>query len=125
MLMAYSLGRHIVNNLSKAVLTNGKYALMADLNAISFWEKPGDHPDYPKLESDRMNSMWSYVDRDVEKVNYLKLKTLTVGYSFPKKWSRKAGIDELRVFVSGETCLLGQITPVWIRKPWISQVDLT
>ena len=102
MLMAYSLGRHIVNNLSKAVLTNGKYALMTDLNAISFWEKPGDHPDYPKLESDRMNSMGSYVDRDVEKVNYLKLKTLTVGYSFPKKWSRKAGIDELRVFVSGE-----------------------
>lgn len=83
-------------------MTNGKYALMTDLNAISFWEKPGDHPDYPKLESDRMNSMWSYVDRDVEKVNYLKLKTLTVGYSFPKKWSRKAGIDELRVFVSGE-----------------------
>ena len=103
MLMAYSLGRHMVNNLLKTVLTNGNYALMADLNDVSFWEKPGDHPDYPKLECDRMNNMWDYVvDRDVEKVNYLKLKTLTMGYSFPKKWSRKAGINELRVFISGE-----------------------
>ena len=46
--------------------------------------------------------MWDTVDRDVEKVNYMKLKTLTLGYSFPKKWSRKVGMEELRIFVSGE-----------------------
>ena len=102
MLMAYSLGRHIVNYVAKKVWTDGQYALMGDLNDVSFWEKPGDHPDYPKLEAARLNANWDYVDRDVEKVNYLRLKTLTMGYSFPKKWSRKAGIDELRVFVSGE-----------------------
>ncbi|MFR1241626.1 MAG: SusC/RagA family TonB-linked outer membrane protein, partial [Butyricimonas faecihominis] len=99
MLMVYSLGRHIVNNIPKTVLVNADYALMIDLNDASFWEKPGDHPDYPKLEIGRK---WDYVDRDVEKVNYLKLKTLTMGYSFPQKWSRKAGINELRIFVSGE-----------------------
>ena len=65
--------------------------------------------------------MWSYVDRDVEKVNYLKLKTLTVGYSFPKKWSRKAGIDELRVFVSGENLF------TWTNYPGLDPetVDIT
>lgn len=100
MLMAYSLGRHILNDIEKTVLTNDSYALMADLNEVSFWEKPGDHPDYPKLQN---GDTWnSWVDRDVKKVNYLKLKTLVMGYSFPKKWIRKAGIDELRFFVSGE-----------------------
>ena len=42
------------------------------------------------------------VDRHVEKVNWLKIKTLTVGYSLPEKWIKKAGLSELRVFASGE-----------------------
>lgn len=38
----------------------------------------------------------------MEKVNWLKIKTLTVGYSLPEKWIKKAGLSELRVFASGE-----------------------
>lgn len=45
------------------------------------------------------------VDRDVEKVNYMKLRTLTLGYSLSKKWSKKIGMEELRIFVSGENLL--------------------
>lgn len=42
------------------------------------------------------------VDRDVEKVNWLKLKTLTIGYSLPKHVTNKIRINQLRFFVSGE-----------------------
>lgn len=34
--------------------------------------------------------------------DYLKLKNLTIGYTFPKKWLRKVGLHEVRVFFSGE-----------------------
>ena len=37
--------------------------------------------------------------------SYMKLKSLQVGYTLPKKWMEPAGISNLRVFVSGENLL--------------------
>ena len=45
------------------------------------------------------------MDYNVEKVNYLRLKSLTVGYSLPRRWLQKMGMAELRLFVSGENLL--------------------
>ena len=45
------------------------------------------------------------MDYNVEKVNYLRLKSLTVGYSLPRRWLQKMGMTELRLFVSGENLL--------------------
>ena len=45
------------------------------------------------------------VAKDVEKVNWLKLKTMTIGYSLPKAWSSKVGLKQIRVFASGENLL--------------------
>lgn len=100
MLFAYSIGRHMYNETIKRTINSPKYypALVYDLADITFWEKPGDHADYPLYSA----AGFPIVDRDVEKVNYLKLKTLSVGYSLPKKWSKKMGMNECRLFVSGE-----------------------
>ena len=107
MLLTYTLGRHMMNPLVKRCLSSDLYfqALVVDLNKISFWEKSGDNPDYPKFQYDHNNGLWTMVDRDVEKVNYMKLRTLTLGYSLSKKWSKKIGMEELRIFVSGENLL--------------------
>lgn len=35
-------------------------------------------------------------------MNWLKLKTLTVGYNLPQKWMKTCGIEQVRLFVSGE-----------------------
>ena len=39
------------------------------------------------------------------KTDYLRLKNVTLGYTFPEKWMRKAHISNLRVFFSGENLL--------------------
>ncbi|MDR2498288.1 MAG: TonB-dependent receptor [Tannerellaceae bacterium] len=39
------------------------------------------------------------------KGDYLKLKNLTLGYSLPQKWTRKAGIERVRLYYSGENLL--------------------
>ena len=36
----------------------------------------------------------------IEDGSYLRLNTLTVGYTFPKKWMQKAGINNLRLYGS-------------------------
>ena len=35
-----------------------------------------------------------------QKANYLRLKTVEIGYTFPKRWMQKAGIENLRVYVN-------------------------
>ncbi len=41
----------------------------------------------------------------IENTSYLRLKTLELGYTFPDKWVRKAGIRRLRVYFSGYNLL--------------------
>ena len=45
------------------------------------------------------------IDREVEKVNLLKLKTLTIGYNLPDVVIRKLKLGQVRLFVSGENLL--------------------
>ena len=37
----------------------------------------------------------------VEDASYLRLSNVTIGYNFPKKWLRKAGIQKLRLYATG------------------------
>ena len=37
----------------------------------------------------------------IEDASYLRLQTLTIGYTFPKLWTKKVGISNLRVYFTG------------------------
>ena len=41
-------------------------------------------------------------DRYLQNIRYLRFKNLTVGYTVPKKATRKIGIEKIRVYFSGE-----------------------
>ena len=103
---AYSLGRHIINATIKRTfdIDYGYLPFVFDIRNTDFWSSPEENADYPMWQSVRMN-MNADTDMDVEKVNYLKLKTLTVGYTLPRAWSKKVGMSECRFFVSGENLL--------------------
>lgn len=105
MLLSYSIGRDMVNMAPVASIGKDKdlYPIFTNLNNVTFWEKEGDHTDYPIIMKNNFNDSWSPVmDRYVEKVNYLKLKTLTVGYTLPRPWLNKCFIKDVRLFFSGE-----------------------
>ena len=46
-----------------------------------------------------------YSDYFIEDGSYLKLKNVTLGYTFPRRWTRKAKIDRLRIYVTGNNLL--------------------
>ncbi|WP_018336114.1 SusC/RagA family TonB-linked outer membrane protein [Butyricimonas synergistica] len=98
--MSYQVGRYTVNQMTLNSIGNTPGPFLADINKITFWSQPGDKPDYQYGGEDS----W-ITDRDVEKVNWLKLKTMTIGYSLPKAWSSKVGLKQIRVFASGENLL--------------------
>lgn len=102
-LFSYQLGRHMVNMAPIQSLghTPGNEAVTLDLRKTTFWEKSGDISDFPMFQ---YNSRYTFtaVDRSVEKVNWLKLKTLVLGYSLPSALLKKVGMKQVRLFVSGE-----------------------
>lgn len=61
------------------------------------------HNEYPRLLSTNntipANTYYLY------NTSYMKLKSLQIGYTFPKQWVAPAKISNLRVFVSGENLL--------------------
>ena len=108
MLWSYSLGRDMINMLPVVSISKEKdlYPIFADLNGVTFWEKEGDNSTYPMVKLNNYNDHWSPImDRYVERVTYLKLKTLTVGYTLPQTILRKCFIKDVRLFFSGENLL--------------------
>ena len=113
LLFNYSLGRKMINVFRKGSLmfeSSGKTgAIFEDYRNVSFWEKPGDNADYPI-----MSSVYSYyygqydalIDSNIEKVNFLRLKQLTLGYNLPAAWAKRIHLQGLRVFFTGENLFL-------------------
>lgn len=54
---------------------------------------------YNKTMNDSLCDFYHY------KGDYVKLKSIQLGYTFPKKWMEPASISSLRVFVAGENLL--------------------
>lgn len=47
------------------------------------------------FSANESNNTWT-----MQKASYLRLKTVEFGYTFPKKWMSRAGIENLRVYVN-------------------------
>ncbi len=105
-LFSYSLGRDMINGAPQSSISKKNNPIFVDLRNVTFWEKEGDKSDFPYLQPNNYNGTWTNMkDYMVEHVNYLKLKTLTVGYTFPKEWLKKCFIRDVRFFFSGENLL--------------------
>jgi TonB-linked SusC/RagA family outer membrane protein len=68
----------------------------------SRWEKPGDIATHPQLMAGGNNGASRESTRYLENGDYLKLKTLSLAYSLPKKWLAPIGANDLTVSVGGE-----------------------
>ncbi len=69
------------------------------------WQEPGDetvNPRYVFTNPQETNFMSSYRVFDGD---YLRLKSLSVGYSLPQNLTTQVGIDNLRLFFSGHNLL--------------------
>lgn len=86
--------RHNFYYIDPALATDAGYDPTSDPNA-------NINAKYPRL-----NAVTHYSnDSELYDAKYIKLKTLQIGYTFPKQWMQKAYIEKLRLFVSGENLL--------------------
>jgi len=84
-------------------------------NAWSPENTSGKYPQinrgYTSLKSNRQ--LGAVNDYYLTNVGYLRVKNITLGYTLPKAWTKKANIERLRVYFSGEnlfTIRFGDLT---------------
>lgn len=65
------------------------------------WQKPGDITDVPRLttEAGYENSASSRFLMDGD---YLKIRSISIGYTLPKSWTKKFFVKNARVFMNAE-----------------------
>lgn len=68
------------------------------------WTPENPNAEYAISSRDANFNKWNYENKDVSVQNnkYIRLKSLVVGYTLPKAWTQKAGIQKLRVYFSGD-----------------------
>ena len=69
------------------------------------WVGEGTSNYIPRMTSSNPNSNWRSSDLYIKNGNYLRLKTIQLGYTLPVVWTRKASVQKLRVYVSAENLL--------------------
>lgn len=89
---AFALGKHMLAN--DSYFTKNPHRFGANSNqhvdVFDYWKKPGDVATFPSLTS---GQDFTYIDSKLlSKADFLRLKTLTLGYALPKKLLSKQNI---------------------------------
>ncbi|TRX71842.1 TonB-dependent receptor [Carboxylicivirga sp. M1479] len=117
---SYSVGQKLYNGTQATLMT---YTL-TDANNLSsdmldYWKIPGHQTDVPKLDNATTvyrNPQWPgsglngydvsrLNNRFLEDASYLRLRNITLGYSFKNDWVRKLYMERIRVYVQGSNLL--------------------
>ena len=76
-------------------------------------DNPNSNAPYPRLGTTRSNNNVQTSDYWTRDMSFLRLKNAELGYTFPKKWTKKAGISALRIYVMGTNLLTFSKFKLW------------
>ncbi|MBC8033956.1 MAG: SusC/RagA family TonB-linked outer membrane protein, partial [Chitinophagaceae bacterium] len=102
----YSFGNKIWNHNRMLGETGGTLDANRVLLAsqLDRWTTPGQITSTPKLTTENYSRQEN--SRFLENGSFVRLRSLTVGYTLPRILSSKVGIEKLRVYVTGNNLLL-------------------
>ena len=69
------------------------------------WTTEGQKTSVPKLDGNDLTDAMQTSNRHIHNGNFIRLKTITLGYNLPKNILSKAGIKSTRVYFSGSNLL--------------------
>ncbi|MFA5848817.1 MAG: TonB-dependent receptor [Bacteroidales bacterium] len=104
--LQFCYGNDIYNNVDYYRNSIFSYNNVSTEFYYNAWRKQGDITEYPKVvRNDPMQNEARVQSRWVEDGSYLKVKTLTFAYDFPRKMIEKIKLQNLRFYVSGSNLL--------------------
>ena len=103
--LQWSYGNDILN--ANRLLFESSNNMSRDLNQFASyadrWTVDNPYSDIPRATASSSNRVFS--SRVIEDGSFLRLKSVTLGYTLPKKWLTKWKMDKARIFVAGQNLL--------------------
>ena len=99
----YSIGGKIYDSLYASSMNNMYYNNNWNSHILRRWQKPGDITDVPRVE---VAGKYTTTDRFLVDASYFAIKNITLGYSLPNNWMKKAHINSVRIFGSVDNLAL-------------------
>lgn len=92
------------------LLSDFRYPYNQDASILNRWTAPGDVTGVPRISpgatfpgtsSPIFGSTGAGSDRFFSDASYIRLKTVTFGYTFPASWLQRTGLSRARLYVQG------------------------
>lgn len=105
MLLVYSIGGYILNSDITMMLSNGSTTGRAwNTQILDRWTPENRYTDVPALST--INNSWTSTStRFLYNASYLRVKNITLSYTFPKNVVGKLRLNNLQLFVQGDNLL--------------------
>jgi hypothetical protein len=100
--MTYQYGFYVYNGTRASALDQRFWN--SSVAVLRRWQKPGDVTDIPKLiyGDNTSNGSAQPISENAQKGDFIKLRSIAIGYNLPASIVGKAGFSSARVYVSGQ-----------------------
>lgn len=102
-LCTYSIGGKILDGLYGNLLDPLYQGNALSSHLKRAWQKPGDITDIPLPQ---LGANMQTSDRNLTNASYFSIKNVTLGYSLPKKWMSKIGVESIRISAVADNIML-------------------
>jgi hypothetical protein len=98
-LTTFSYGGHVYESVYAQSMEAMYFGDTWNKQILRRWQKPGDVTDVPAV---MVNSGRLGTDKNLIDASYFTIKSIQLGYTLPQKWTQKAHIKGLRIFLVGD-----------------------
>ena len=106
---SYQLGGQILDTSYATMMDMTEFGYAQSPDLLKAWQQPGDITDVPRIDnsaSHNTNIGQSYSTRWLTSSDYLNLRSVTIGYQFPKKWLSKVMLKSARLNLTAENLFM-------------------
>lgn len=105
-LFTFGVGGKILDNGYAGLMHSGSYGRALHTDALNAWRKPGDITNVPRLETGNPNQTVAGSTRFLTDASFLTLRNINFSYDLDPSLTDKFGINNLRLFVTGENLFI-------------------
>ena len=122
----YKIGNYLIYPDNQIVWNDGAtFGGNQIAEAANYWKNIGDTGCSPKpIANNGTNSAYTISTRFLERGDYLRIKDITLGYTLPQKWTKKAAMSNVRIYVSGYNVFTFHDATAWDPERGVSGAGL-
>ncbi len=104
---AFQIGGYVRDSYYFALMNSGRAGSNFHKDMFNRWTNGNTQTDIPALFFEGQNNGISgSSDFFLTDASYFSLRNVTLGYTLPEKWTKKAGIEKFRVYFAGDNLAL-------------------